>query len=46
MVDGERVASRSESPSLSESLSENGKRPNASSINEIPRDQTSDLTEY
>lgn len=42
---GESVPSRSESSSSS-SDSEKGKRPRASSISEMPRDQTSDLTVY
>ena len=46
---GESVPSKSSKSDKSESdvsSSENGKRPNASSISEIPRDQTSDLTVY
>lgn len=45
---GESVLSRSERSDSSESESEsaNGKRPSASSISEMPRDHTSDLTVY
>ena len=46
MVLGERVPSKSEKSESSGSDSEKGKRPSASSINEIPSDQTSDLTVY
>ncbi len=42
---GDRVLSNSESES-SDVDSENGKRPKASSISEIPSDHTSDLTVY
>lgn len=46
-LDGERVPSKSErSESSSDTESENGKRPRASSMREMPRDQTSDLTVY
>lgn len=46
MVLGERVPSKSERSESSGSDSEKGNRPRASSINEIPSDQTSDLTVY
>ena len=42
---GESVPSRSESESSDED-SEKGKRPRASSIRDMPRDQTSDFTVY
>lgn len=46
-LDGERVPSKSErSESSSDTESEKGKRPRASSMREMPRDQTSDLTVY
>lgn len=45
-LDGERVLSKSERSESSDEESEKGKRPRASSINEIPSDQTSDLTVY
>jgi len=45
--DGESVPSKSDrSESSSDADSENGNRPSASSISEIPRDHTSDLTVY
>lgn len=43
---GESVFSKSESDSPSDVDSEKGKRPRASSINEMPSDHTSDLTVY
>ena len=43
---GDRVPSKSESSSSSDVDSENGKRPRASSIKEMPSDHTSDLTVY
>jgi len=44
---GDRVPSKSESPpSSSDTDSEKGKRPRASSIKEMPSDHTSDLTVY
>jgi hypothetical protein len=43
---GESVPSRSERSESSEEDSEKGKRPRASSMREMPRDQTSDLTVY
>ena len=43
---GERVPSRSERSESESSDSENGKRPRASSIREMPRDHTSDFTVY
>jgi len=43
---GESVFSNSESDSSSDVDCEKGKRPRASSIKEIPRDHTSDLTVY
>ena len=44
--EGESVPSKSERSESSSGESEKGKRPSASSIREIPRDQTSDFTVY
>jgi hypothetical protein len=43
---GESVPSKSERSESSSEDSENGKRPRASSISDMPRDQTSDFTVY
>jgi len=43
---GERVPSKSDRSESSSDDSENGKRPRANSISEIPNDQTSDFTVY
>jgi hypothetical protein len=43
---GDSVLSKSERSESSEAESEKGKRPRASSVKEIPNDQTSDLTVY
>lgn len=43
---GDRVLSKSDRSESSDSDSENGKRPKASSMREMPSDHTSDLTVY